>query len=242
MITENELLRYIGKQPRHMAGFKQIVHDLGLKGRQRRDLEELLRGLTRHRKLVAIGQERWSLPTAASRENLIAGRLRMHRDGYGFVTPDQNSLPPRVQANLAGDIFIPPPAVGSAMHGDHVLVELGPIRQDGRAEGRILRVTERQQETVVAKFHYGSRDNYARPMDEKLATDIIIPPGMERPRRESEAMSETPQSQVSSPRPPQSSKARRQSPHRVLGEEVKRHASDDLEGMVVEVSIIQWPS
>jgi ribonuclease R len=242
MTTENELLRYISKQPRHMAGFKQIVHDLGLKGRQRREAEELLRDLARHRKLVAIGKERWSLPTAASSQDLVTGRLRMHRDGYGFVTPEAGSLPPRAQGSLAGDIFIPPPAVGGAMHGDQVLVELGTIRPDGRAEGRILRVTERQQETVVGKFHYGTRHNYARPMDEKLATDIIIPPGMERPARESEAGSETSPSREASARPPQVTKPRRQSPHRVLGEEAKRHASDDLEGMVVEVAIIQWPS
>src|SRR5215472_9146253 len=169
MITEKELLHYITKQPRHMAGFKQIVHDLGLKGKQRRNLEELLHDMTRRRRLVAIGKERWSLPIAASHEDsgaragvvrarseaLVPGRLHMHRDGYGFVTPEPGSLPPRAQGKLEGDVFIPPPAIGNAMHGDQVLVELGPVRQDGRAEGRIMRVTERQQETGGGKFHYG---------------------------------------------------------------------------------------
>ncbi len=49
----------------------------------------------------------------------------MHRDGFGFVIPDPTSLDERMKARLAGDIFIPPPAVGSAMHGDRVLVERG---------------------------------------------------------------------------------------------------------------------
>ncbi len=133
MISDKELLHYIGKQPRHIAGFKQIAHDLALKGKERRRLEELLREMTRQRKLVAIGKERWSLPTAASSQDLVVGRLRMHRDGYGFVIPERDSLPARAQGKLAGDIFIPPPRIGSAMHGDEVLVELGPIRQDGRA-------------------------------------------------------------------------------------------------------------
>ena len=137
MITEKELLHYVSKQPRHIAGFKQIVHDLGLKGKERRVLEEMLREMTRRRQLVAIGKERWSLPTAASSQDLVTGELRMHRDGFGFVVPEPDSLPSRARGKLAGDIFIPPPAVGNAMHGDQVLVELGPIRQDGRAEGRV---------------------------------------------------------------------------------------------------------
>lgn len=86
MITEQEVLRYISKQTKHTAGFKQMVHDLGVKGRQRRDLEALLKGLSRQRKLLAIGKDRWTLPTAVSSQNLVAGRLHMHRDGYGFVT------------------------------------------------------------------------------------------------------------------------------------------------------------
>src|SRR5205807_6930503 len=149
------------------------IHDLGLKGRARRELQELLKEMTRRRKLVAIGQERWSLPTSASTHNLVVGRLHTHRDGYGFVTPDPDSLPARAQSKLQGDIFIPPPEIGNAMHGDRVLVELGAIRPDGRAEGRILRVTERKHETVVGAFHYGSRHNYVTPMDDKVTTEII---------------------------------------------------------------------
>jgi ribonuclease R len=264
LITEKELLHYIGKQPRQIAGFKQIAHDLALKGKERRRLEEMLEELTRRRQLVAIGKERWGLPIAASAqgpatragvargrtEDLVTGELRMHRDGFGFVVPEPDSLPMRARGKLQGDIFIPPPAVGSAVHGDQVLLELGPVRHDGRAEGRILRVMHRRHETVVGKFHYGSRHNYVAPIDEKLTMEITIPPGMERPREE-------------------------ETRHRVLGDESKRrvapapspvhtraqpgappphHAQNrrapgtpaavpqDLEGMVVEVEIIQWPS
>jgi ribonuclease R len=240
MLTDQEILRYIGKQPKHTAGFKQMVHDLGLKGRQRRDLEGLLKGLTRQRKLLAIGKERWALPTSASSQNLVAGTLHMHRDGYGFVTPEADSLPPRAQGKLQGDIFVPPPSIGNAMHGDRVLVELGPIRHDGRAEGHILRVTERKQETVVGVFHYGSRHNYVTPMNERVTMDIIIPPGMEYPRGEDEE--DLPADADRERRPPSHAKPRKQSPHRVLGEEAKRTTWDDLENVVVEVEIIQWPS
>lgn len=243
MPTHQEILRYIGKQPKHTAGFKQLVHDLGLKGRQRRDLEALLKDMTRQRKLLAIGKDRWALPTAASSQNLVAGRLQMHRDGYGFVTPEPDSLPPRAQGKLQGDIFIPPPNIGDAMHGDHVLVELGPIRQDGRAEGQILRVTERKQETIVGVFHYGGRHNYVTPMNERITMDVMIPPGMEYPARSTEGPDSSATSENGRDlRPPSHKKPRKQSPHRVLGEEAKRTTRDNLENVVVEVEIIQWPS
>lgn len=240
MPGEAEILRYIGRQPKHTAGFKQITHDLAVKGRDRRDLQALLRGMTRQRKLVAIGKDRWALPTSASSQNLVSGRLHMHRDGYGFVTPDPDSLPPRAQGKLQGDIFIPPPEVGTAMHGDHVLVELGAIRPDGRGEGRILRVTERKQETVVGVFHYGGRHNHVTPMNEKLTMDIIIPPGMEYPTKEDEE--ELPSTADRDQRAPEPKRPRKHSPHRVLGEEAKRTSWDDLENVVVEVEITQWPS
>lgn len=240
MPSEAEVLRYIGRQPKHTAGFKQIVHDLAIKGRDRRDLAALLRGMTRQHKLAAIGKDRWALPTSASSQNLVAGRLHMHRDGYGFVTPEPDSLPARAQGKLQGDIFIPPPEIGNAMHGDRVLVELGAIRPDGRGEGRILRVTERKQETVVGTFHYGTRHNSVTPMDEKLTMEIIIPAGMEYPTAEDQE--ELPSPADRDQRAPEPKKPRKSSPHRVLGEEARRASWDDLENVVVEVEIIQWPS
>ena len=288
MLTEQQILHYVSKQPKHMAGFKQLIHDLGLKGRDRRELQQLLRELTRRRKLIAIGKERWGFPPSASNQDLVVGRLRMHRDGYGFVIPEPGSLPARAQGKLQGDIFIPPPEVGNAMHGDQVLVEMGRHRQDGKAEGRIVRVMEREQETVVGIFHYGSGRNYVTPIDEKVAMEIMIPQGMEYPKAEDEdaepsededdrrlpsiltgPMHETNRAINYQNRGPQSSRDNetrgpgapsfaqqrvggkaptpkypdRQSPHRVLGEEAKREKTwDDLEGVVVEVEITQWPS
>jgi ribonuclease R len=255
MLTEQQILHYVSKQPKHMAGFKQLIHDMGLKGKDRRTLQQLLRDMTRRRKLIAIGKERWGLPTSASNQDLIVGRLRMHRDGYGFVIPEPGSLPARAQGKLQGDIFIPPPEVGNAMHGDQVLVEMGRLRHDGKAEGRIVRVMEREQETVVGIFHYGSGRNFVSPIDEKLAMEIIIPPGMEYPQAEDEKAATQYQDRGPSPdhpitrspdhpihKAPTPKYPTRQSPHRVLGQEAQRKSWDDLENVVVEVEITQWPS
>lgn len=242
MLSEQRILHYIEKQPKRSAGLKQIIHDLGLKGQQRGQLEELLKGLGEHRKLVAIGKDRWGLPASASSQNLVAGRLQMHRDGYGFVTPETDSLPPRARGKVQGDIFVSPPNIGNAMHGDRVLVELGPIRRDGRAEGRIVRVTERKQETVVGVFHRGNRENYVTPMNERVTMDIVIPPGMEQPPIVATDSEASVSSMSGQDVHPSHKRPRKPSPHRVLGEEAKRSTWKDMENLVVEVEITKWPS
>jgi ribonuclease R len=244
MLSDADILKKISHQPKHTAGFKQLVREFGLHGEARRDLAERLKKLTGSGQLVQVDSDRFAIPQAAAGRNLIVGRLSMHRDGFGFVIPDASSLDERLKSKLSGDIFIPPPAIGSAMHGDRVLVEVGTIRPDGRAEGRIIRPVNRAHQTVVGKFHYGGRYNYVTPMDEKVSQEIVIPEGMEY-RSESSVVS------VVNPRFSESSeplvvkprkKSAKESRHRVLGDEARRKAWDDLENVVVDVEITDWPT
>ena len=62
------------------------------------------------------------------------------------------------QTSANDDIFIPPNEINAAMQGDQVLVELDPPKADGRLQGRILRVLERRNPTVVGIFHYARAD------------------------------------------------------------------------------------
>jgi ribonuclease R len=167
--------------------------------------------------------------------NQLVGRLTMHRDGFGFVIPEATSLDASLKARLAGDVFIPPHAIGSSMHGDRVLAEVSAIRTDGRAEGRILRSLSRAHPTVVGIFHYGHRHNYVKPIDEKVTQEIVIPPGMENPSK-----SVAPPSSAAVVR---ASRPYKQSVDRVIGNEAAVHINrQDLEGVVVDVEITDWPS
>jgi len=227
MLSDAAILKKISHQPKHSAGFKQLVRELGTRGEERRGLAARLQKLVACGQLIQIDSDRYAIPQAAAGKNLIVGRLSMHRDGFGFVVPDQKSLDARLKGQLSGDIFIPPPAIGSSMHGDNVLVEIGAIRPDGRAEGRIVRTVRRAHATVVGIFHYGHRRNYVVPVDEKIAQEIVIPPGMDYPIEKSSAAV------------PKSPHAR----HRVLGEEAARRSNwEDLDNVVVDVEITDWPT
>ncbi len=237
MLSDSAILKKIENQPKRAAGFKQMARELGVHGDARRELFERLKQLVASGQLQQVGPDRYAIPQAAAGKNMAVGRLSMHRDGFGFVIPEPTSLDERLKTRLSGDIFIPPPAVGSAMHGDRVLVEIGNIRPDGRAEGRIVRLVGRAHSTVVGKFHYGSRRNYVTPIDQKITQEIVIPPGMEYPEK---SASDAEEGGAPSGR---SGKARRQSPHRVLGQEAARRADwTDLENVVVDVEITDWPT
>src|ERR1039457_1511061 len=45
----------------------------------------------------------------------------------------------------------------------------------------LFRSLTRAHPTVVGIFHYGHRQNYVKPIDEKVTQEILIPPGMEHP-------------------------------------------------------------
>ncbi len=237
MLSDSIILKHIARQPKRAAGFKQLVRELGLHGHARGELDAILDKLVQSGELVQLNSDRYALPQPVASKhdkNLVVGRLTMHRDGFGFVIPDATSLSPTLKSKLAGDIFIAPHAIGNAMHGDRVLVDIVAVRQDGRAEGRIVRPVVRAHPTVVGIFHYGSRYNFVKPFDSKITMDVVIPPGAESPETKTAADPTAPET----PR-----KKAKQSVDRVLGDEAARRAEwTDLEGMVVDVEITDWPT
>ena len=229
-MTDRELVARIAASAGRKAAYKQLVRELGLGGgRERRLLLEQLARLTLRGQLVQLDREHWSLPGAPSRSgsgsssNLLTGRLDLHRDGYGFVRPNRKSGTPG--STGTEDIFIPPNEIGSAMQGDQVLVDVDPPKADGRMSGRIVRILERRNATVVGTFHSadparGYRQNVVIPFDERMTQPIVIPPGAEIPPA-----------------------AKSVTPHRVLGREAlapPKHESP--EGLVVDVEITSWPT
>ena len=224
-MNDRELLARIARSTGGKAGYKQLVRELGLGGgRERRLLLEQLARMTARGDLAKTDREHWSIPkkaTGTTRDNLIAGRLDLHRDGYGFVRPNA-----RQGVGKDDDVFIPPDEINGAMQGDQVLVELAPPRADGRRLGRVARILERRNPTVVGVFHYARSDrdmgHRVIPFDERMTQHIVIPRGQEVPA-ESDSQEAT--------------------PHRVLGRGAGLPVHhDDLEGLVVDVEITSWPT
>ncbi|HEV2578596.1 MAG TPA: RNB domain-containing ribonuclease [Acidobacteriaceae bacterium] len=253
--TDRELIARVRRSANGRAGYKQLIRELGLGGgRERRLLLEQLTRLVARGDLARVDGESWAVPEAvrparattstdkgaegaaprSGRERLVSGRLDLHRDGFGFVRPEQGE-----------DLFIPPNEISGAMQGDLVLVDEAPPGRDGRRSGRIMRVLTRRNPTVVGIFHYARnqvrrrstrdtrdfglnepRGNFVRPFDERVAGWIEIPEGAEEVA------------------------AAINSEHRMLGEEARAQRAQwepkdprwPLEGLAVDVELTQFPA
>jgi ribonuclease R len=222
------------------ASIREIAHGMDLKHRGRRFLPRVIQQLKKRGEIEEIHGGRYRLtgqkafPTAppmpaaehkpagappAHRErardpNLVSGRIVAHRDGYGFLVPDEPM--PRVE----GDLFIGRDGLGDAMHGDHVLARIERRRPDGRAEGRVVQILEREHPTVVGLFRYGPHGNFVLPYDTRITHEVLIPPGEELTPEMQQKLGVTPKSE------PRSMRGMR---------------LPELDGAVVNVEVTRYP-
>ncbi len=248
--SPNEILKVFERHPEKTFRLRELVVELGLRSSQARDLKGVLKELSRLRKIVYLKKNHFALvsqgdrsvgarhgvplqrprvPHGATsarepgRRSVVSGRLIGHRDGYGFVVPDERLT------ETDQDVFISPESMASAMHGDRVDVQVLRSKADGRLEGRILRVTERAQKTVVGEFHCGQRYDYVLPYDHRIPFEIIIPRGQEWPAEERQLASRN--RQFGGESEGKRARARAAAPR----------SARELENMIVDVEITNFP-
>src|SRR5581483_1501130 len=122
----------------------------------------------------------------------------------------------RTRQEIQGDIFLPPGEASKAMHGDRAIARITRITSEGRAEGEIVRILRRAHVTVVGEFRIRKRGNFVVPSDERITQWIEIPEGSELP-------------------------AATASVDRVGAAPRAIHSVEDLDGMIVNVEILEFP-
>lgn len=125
-------------------------------------------------------------------------------------------IPDHPIEGLRGDVYIPRESAQVAMHGDRVVVRIARIERDGRADGEITKVLRRAHQTVVGEFRIRRRGNFVAPHDERIRQWIQIPEGMELP-------------------------SAAQTRDRVGVAPVDVKSAEDLDGMIVNVEILEFP-
>lgn len=126
--------------------------------------ENLLEELEQEGSIFKTHKNRYGVP---ERMNLIVGYLQGNVGGYGFVIPDD--------ANIK-DIFISSENLNGAMHKDRVIARVNKkVIGDKRAEGEIIRIIERANNTVVGTFESSKYFGFVVPDDTRISGDIFIP-------------------------------------------------------------------
>src|SRR5207248_11097498 len=179
-----EILRLI-RDPKYRPLDKiEITNALGYGAAQRNEVRRALRELEQEGEIARIRKNRYVLPDAA---DLVTGTLSVHEAGYAFLTnekPDQ------------ADLFIAAENTGTAMHGDRVVAriirgaELSRARTP-RAEGRIIRILTRANETIVGTLQQTRNFFYVVPDDPRLVHNIYVQTPMVTAARRSQAAAAT---------------------------------------------------
>ncbi len=97
---------------------------------------------------------------------VVAGRVIGHKDGFGFVVPD----------NGEEDLFLSPREMRAVFHGDRVLARVSSIDSRGRREGMIIEVLERNTQQLVGRFFMESGAAYVESANQRIIQEILIPP------------------------------------------------------------------
>lgn len=149
----------------HPLSHRQICADFGIHDE---DMVEALR-----RRLKAMerdGQLRLNRRGAygvIDKMNLIAGLIIGHRDGFGFLKPDDGS----------DDLFLSARQMRCGFDGDRALVRQSGVDHRGRREATIVEVLERNTVQLVGRFFRESNIGFVAPENRRISQDILIPAG-----------------------------------------------------------------
>ncbi len=169
MLKPEEILRLVRERAQHPASARELVQLLQIPREQRASFRRQLKALAADGTLVEVRGRRYGV---AEKMDLVAGRLQAIAGGAAFVVPDA----PR--ADLGGDVFVPASNREDAMHGDRVVVRVERHRAGERPEGRIVKILNRANRTVVGRFDIDSGGlGFVTPFDQRLGTDVAVAPG-----------------------------------------------------------------
>src|SRR3954463_16273998 len=143
MLSRDQILTLMRDRVHHPAGMRELLQILKVPREERASFKRQVTSLVSSGDLIHIRGHRFGLP---EKMDLYVGRLQTHQAGYGFVTPER-------PLDQGGDVYIAPTHLDDAMHGDRVVVRIERVKDDGRVEGRVIRVLERGHESIVGRYH-----------------------------------------------------------------------------------------
>ena len=142
---------------------KELAMLLNVPREQRDELKEVMDALVAEGKVGLSKRGKYGKPEAFA----LVGTFTGNAKGFGFVTIEGQEQ----------DIFIPADKTGDALHGDKVQIVASAARTGRRAEGAVIRVLERANETLVGYYQKSKNFGFVIPDNQKISADIFIPQG-----------------------------------------------------------------
>jgi len=167
-IPSRELIMEILKKNGKPASAKELQKQLCIKKDPERieAFNRRLNAMERDGQLHTTRRGEYGL---VKKMNLIPGRVIGHRDGYGFVVPDDGS----------DDLFLPAKYMRAVFDGDRVLVRIANVDKRGRLEASIVQVLECNTTQLVGKFIKEHGLMFVSPDHKRITQEILVAPGDE---------------------------------------------------------------
>ena len=173
MIDAEKIIKLICSRKYSPMNASELAEHFKIDDSESKQFRTLLRELELKGEIVRIKKEQYTNPKKA---NLLVGKLDANQRGFGFVVP--------VKDGISDDIYVDAEGLGSAMHGDIVVVRLPSTKKKKKGKrkkrereknvGRIIDVLRRENETVVGTLKKSRHFNYVAPDNSKLPRDIYV--------------------------------------------------------------------
>ena len=158
-----KILKVFRQNSGQPMNYKQISGKLNIKDNNGR--QEVLKKLEA---LKAEGrveeQERGKYVLKAENLNII-GKVDMKANGSAYIISDE----------LDKDVYIPRGSTNHALHNDLVEVYLYRRRKQGRQEGEIVNVVERDKIDFVGQIEISGRFAFVIPDSRRMPIDLFVP-------------------------------------------------------------------
>lgn len=156
------ILSYL-KQCGRLVKREELYQALGLEenAEQQEALRRRLRAMEREGQIVLTRREGYGLP---DKMNLLRGRVVGHKDGFGFLVPDDGS----------DDLYLSARQMQCVFHGDRVLACIVGRDKRNRREGVITEVLSRNTPSLVGRFFIEKGVAFVVPSNTRIAQDILI--------------------------------------------------------------------
>ncbi len=162
--SRNELLDYLTEVGRPVKAGK-ILKAFGLKGQRMRTLlDDRLYGMVRAGQIIENRRHEYCL---TQKLDLVTGEVSGHRDGFGFVIPDEGE----------DDIYLSAREMRALFDGDRVAVKVVGTDRRGRPEGKLVEVLERGVREIAGQFRRERGVGVVIPDNARISHRILVGKG-----------------------------------------------------------------
>lgn len=168
-MNKDFIYKHLKKALTGPTSFDEIVEIFASRNIPAAEIKAALDDLEKDGRIVKTRTDHYGIP---EQMNLLTGRVKKLKKGYGFLVTDNMDTE---------DLFIPPDSLNSAQNGDRVIVRIMKHRSAKSASGKnrdeceVVRILERHNKMYVGTYKPKRHYAFVVPDNQTFGQDILVP-------------------------------------------------------------------